>query len=132
MLNTWSDIIKRDDKIMTNKDVVCSLHFNDNDIITTFSQKLKNGKIFTLERQVPKLKETAVPSKFLPSLSTLENTNLIQNIENICSVEEFNMEFSYSTVDQHGLIYEYSIMALNRCNLLGCRHNCLGNPIFSP
>ncbi|XP_030747265.1 uncharacterized protein LOC115875863 isoform X2 [Sitophilus oryzae] len=68
-LQQWQRAIPRADKTLSSKDVVCELHFLDEDIMTHYETKLADGTISRIKRGRPTLKQGSIPRIFpnLPS-----------------------------------------------------------------
>ncbi|XP_046395419.1 uncharacterized protein LOC124162805 isoform X2 [Ischnura elegans] len=63
----WDLAICRKDRTLSRKDVVCEIHFKEDEIQRYYETLLANGEIHRLERTHPTLKKNAIPSIF-PSL----------------------------------------------------------------
>jgi hypothetical protein len=63
MVQVWNSIIQRSDRRLHKDDVVCSLHFKEEDIERYYTHVI-DGQVVQIERGNPKLKKGAVPSVF--------------------------------------------------------------------
>ncbi|CAI6367885.1 unnamed protein product [Macrosiphum euphorbiae] len=63
-LEVWNKHIPRDDKLLSEKDYVCELHFEATSIIKYDEFNITEGVVEKLERTTPMLKTDAVPTIF--------------------------------------------------------------------
>jgi hypothetical protein len=63
MVQLWNSVIQRNDKNLHSDDVVCSLHFKEEDIERYYTHII-DGEVVQIERGNPKLRKDAVPSVF--------------------------------------------------------------------
>ncbi|XP_069684792.1 uncharacterized protein [Periplaneta americana] len=63
MIEKWNSVIKRNDRNLCKDDVICSLHFKEEDIERHYSHVI-DGQIVLIDRGIPKLRNGAVPSIF--------------------------------------------------------------------
>ncbi|PNF36156.1 hypothetical protein B7P43_G10668 [Cryptotermes secundus] len=63
MVQLWDSIIQRNDRNLHQCDLVCSLHFKEEDIERYYTHII-DGQVVRIERGNPKLRKGAVPSVF--------------------------------------------------------------------
>ncbi|CAI6346281.1 unnamed protein product [Macrosiphum euphorbiae] len=64
LLSVWNNKIQRKDRNLSIKDVVCGLHFKEDDFLK-YECKMPDGSIKYIERIRPALRENAIPTIFL-------------------------------------------------------------------
>lgn len=93
----WNNKIPRKDRPLSLKDVVCSLHFVENDFLKD-EYKMPDGTIIFGERKRPAFKKNAIPTIFLGFLDRFSDLKIKRappkqrklNYKKICKNSESN------------------------------------------
>ncbi|PSN49188.1 hypothetical protein C0J52_10899 [Blattella germanica] len=82
LVEAWSEIIQRKDRKLLKDDIVCALHFKDEDIEYYYSHVI-DGEVVLIKRGYPKLKPGALPC-FLNNEKKIVQKKIPRKSQEIC------------------------------------------------